>query len=84
VDKIRYGTLMDEVLTLFVNLGYAGGRGATDDDIEQATTRSHQSVSAARNTLVKKGYLVDSGERRPNRWGNMAIRWTWTGKKVVR
>jgi len=27
---------------------------------------------------------VDSGYTRPNRYGNMAIRWTYTGKTVVR
>ena len=84
VEKIREGTIQDAVLTLFVNLYRAGGIGATDDDIEVTLRRSHQSVSSARNTLVKRGYLVDSGYTRPNRYGNMAIRWTYTGKTVVR
>ena len=83
--RIREGSLQDDVLTLFVNLAHTGvAIGATDDDIEVALKRSHQSVSGARNTLVRKGYLVDSGERRPNRYGNMAIRWAYTGKTVVR
>jgi hypothetical protein len=83
--KIREGSLQWDVLALFVSLYRTGvAVGATDDDIEVSLGRSHQSVSGARNTLVRKGYLVDSGERRPNRYGNMAIRWTYTGKEVVR
>jgi hypothetical protein len=83
--RIREGSLQDDVLQLFVNLAHTGvAIGATDDDIEVSLKRSHQSVSGARNTLVRKGYLVDSGERRPNRYGNMAIRWTYTGKPVER
>jgi len=84
VEKIREGTLQDDVLALFVNLHRAGGIGATDDDIEVSLKRSHQSVSGARNTLVRKGYLVDSGERRLNRYGNLAIRWCYTGREIVR
>jgi hypothetical protein len=82
--KVRQGTLQDDVLTLFVNLYRAGGVGATDDDIEVSLKRSHQSVSGARNTLVRKGYLVDSGFTRLNRYGNQAIRWEYTGKVVER
>ena len=84
VEKIREGTIQDAVLTLFVNVYRAGGIGATDDETEVALRRSHQSVSSARNTLVKRGYLVDSGYTRPNRYGNMAIRWTYTGRTVER
>jgi hypothetical protein len=84
VSKMREGTLQHDVLMLFINLAVAGGGGATDDDIEAALGRSHQSVSGARNTLVRKGYLEDSGLRRPNRYGNMAIRWSYTGKRVER
>ena len=83
--RIREGSLQDDVLTLFVNLAHTGvAIGATDDDIEVALKRSHQSVSGARNTLVRKGYLVDSGERRLNRYGNLAIRWCYTGREIVR
>lgn len=83
-DKIRNGNLQDQVLQAFINLDRINGVGATDDDIEVALGRAHQSVSAARNSLVRKGYLVDTGERRPNRHGNMAVRWAYTGKQVQR
>lgn len=82
-DKIRKGSLQDEVLRLFEKGYQMGMVGFSDDEIEVALNRSHQSVSGARNTLVRKGYVVDSGERRPNRYGNMAIRWTYTGKRVA-
>lgn len=49
--------------------------GLTDDDLEQMLERSHQSVSGARNTLMKDGLVVDSGRRRKNRYGNDSIVW---------
>lgn len=49
--------------------------GLTDDDLEQMLSRSHQSVSGARNTLMKDGLVVDSGRRRKNRYGNDSIVW---------
>jgi hypothetical protein len=76
VDKIRGGSLQHVMLTRFI-----GGGSYTDDELEVAMGRSHQSVSATRNTLVRKGFLTDSGERRTNRWGNEAIVWTWTRKE---
>ena len=83
-EKVKRGTLQDEVLDLFMNLYRAGGVGATDDDIKVSLKRSHQSVSGARNTLVRKGYLIDSGYTRLNRYGNQAIRWEYTDKVVER
>lgn len=50
-------------------------RGMTDDELEQALDRAHQSVSAARNRLVADGWLRDSGRTRRNRYGNDAIVW---------
>ena len=79
-DKIRGGSLQADILALYRQGATYGAVGFSDDEVESALKRSHQSVSGSRNTLVRKGYLVDSGERRPNRYGNMAIRWTWTGK----
>jgi hypothetical protein len=77
VDKVREGTLQAEMLRLF-----AVGHGVdwTDDELEQALARTHQSVSATRNTLARKGYLVDSGRRRKTRSNNDAIVWVHTGK----
>lgn len=53
-------------------------RGLTDDQIEYLTGWSHQSVSAARNTLLTDGLIEDSGERATTRYGNDAIIWRST------
>lgn len=70
--KIREGTLQWRLLELFRALP---NHGLTDDEIERNTHLTHQSVSAARNTLMRKGYIADSGQRRPTRSGNEAIVW---------
>jgi len=49
--------------------------GLTDDEIEVITGFLHQSASATRNSLMNDGWIKDSGERRKNRNGNMAIVW---------
>ena len=61
----------------------AGSKGATDDEIEIAISRSHQSTSGARNTLVKDGWIQDSGLRRLTRYGNQAIVWVATSSRPV-
>lgn len=52
-------------------------RGATDDQLEQLTGYSHQTVSARRNELVRDGYLEAdrTGLRRQTRQGSPAIVW---------
>lgn len=49
--------------------------GLTDDELEVHTKLSHQTVSARRRTLVLKGLVEDSGERRSNRSGRKATIW---------
>lgn len=74
--KVASGTFQEEVLNLFRYTGPARrAHGWTDDELEQHTGRTHQSVSAARNTLMRKGYIADSGQRRKTRSGNDAIVW---------
>lgn len=81
VDKIRGGSLQDKMLFQYqASSKRYGGDGFTDDEMEQIMGRTHQSVSATRNTLMRKGYLVDSGVRRRTRSGNDAIVYVWTGK----
>jgi hypothetical protein len=77
VDKIRRGSLQSWLLRCFEAVG---PRGFTDDELEEATMRTHQSVSATRNTLMRKGYVRDSGSRRKTRSGNPAIVYVRTGK----
>ena len=52
-----------------------GGTGLTCDQVEQIVGGSHQTVSARVNELRDKGYIVDSGARRPTRSGRKATVW---------
>jgi hypothetical protein len=57
--------------------------GVTDDDIERLSGLRHQSVSARRNALVRKGLVCDSGERRKTRSGWLAVVWIFgTGRPL--
>lgn len=69
---LRAGTQRAEVYGLIVACGIGG---LTDDEMEQALLKSHQSISATRNTLMKDGWIVDSGKRRETQYGNDAIVW---------
>ena len=50
-------------------------RGLTDDELEKELARSHQSVSASRNTLARKGLIYAPGATRLNRYQNQAQVW---------
>lgn len=47
----------------------------TDDELEVLLGMSHQSVSAGRRGLVKKGVVEPTGELRPTRSGRQAQVW---------
>ena len=49
--------------------------GLCDHEIEQRTGWLHQSASSVRNSLMKDGWLKDSGLRRTTPQGNPAICW---------
>lgn len=53
----------------------AGELGATDWELEVATGWKHQSVSATRNSLMRDGWIRDSGKRRRTDTGNLAVAW---------
>lgn len=59
--------------------------GMTDWELENYLRRSHQSTSAARNVLVKRGLIYDTGRRRTNQAGNLCIVWerTYRSPKYV-
>ena len=80
VDRIKQGSAQERVLQFFVATPIGGW---TDDELEDATGRSHQSVSSVRNILMNKGYVRDSGETRKTRSGNPAIVYCYTGKEVT-
>jgi hypothetical protein len=54
---------------------YLLGRASTDEEIEIALNMSGNTVRPTRGTLVKDGYVIDSGLRRLTRAGNEAIVW---------
>ena len=49
--------------------------GATDDDIEIGLKLRHQTASARRNGLVRKGLVVATGAKRKTRTGCKAMIW---------
>lgn len=53
----------------------AGERGKTDHEIERDLGIYLSSVNAARNHLVRRGEVKDSGERRPSGRGGTATVW---------
>lgn len=82
--KMRRSTFQYEVLEMFDDDDAQGifSLGFTDDELEMKTGRTHQSVSAARNTLFRKGLIHPTGERRSTRSGNDAIVWRRTTVKA--
>jgi hypothetical protein len=48
-------------------------------EIEKATGWKHQSASAMRNSLMRDGWVIDSGSRRNTDEGNPAIVWIGCG-----
>ncbi len=50
--------------------------GATCEQVEDYLNMKHQTVSGRIPRLVESGYLKDSGERRENKTGRMAIVWS--------
>ena len=64
----------DEIGTVYRN----GGVGLTVDQLEQVMHGKHQTISARVNELRNKGWLADTGIKRPTRSGRPAIVWTPT------
>jgi hypothetical protein len=72
----RSGTFKAELLAII----RGRAQGATDDELEQLTGRSHQSVSAARNSLMRDGHIAAAQHmgqpwRRTTRYANDAQVW---------
>jgi hypothetical protein len=59
--------------TCFDEIVLAGG--ATCHQLTQVLGRPHQTVSARVNDLMRRGWIVDSGLRRPTASGRQAIVW---------
>lgn len=72
VEALREGTFRH---TVYCMVRHAGDVGMTDDEIEVASGRPHQSVSATRRSLALDGLLVDSRRQRTTRYGREATVW---------
>lgn len=54
----------------------AGWRGHTADELAAALEMDRWSIQPRTSELRRKGLIRDSGQRRPNSTGKMAIVWT--------
>jgi len=52
-----------------------GLRGATDQEMEKALKIDGNTIRPSRGSLVKDGWLIDSGTTRPNDKGHACIVW---------
>jgi hypothetical protein len=52
-----------------------GASGFTCDEVEVLTGMAHQTCSARVNELMRKGRIVDTGQRRKTRSGRKAVVW---------
>jgi hypothetical protein len=68
---LKAGTRRKGIFDLIVEREF----GLTDSEIETLTGYTHQTASALRNSLMRDGYILDSGHRRPNSRGNLCIVW---------
>jgi hypothetical protein len=68
----RSGTQRERVLRWVID---RGDHGATDDEIQDALRLSGNSERPRRLELVERGWLVDSGRRRPSYSHGPAIVW---------
>lgn len=68
----RTGTKKEKIYNLIKEQGMFG---LCDHEIEKATGWKHQSASAMRNSLMRDGWVIDSGARRNTDEGNPAIVW---------
>ena len=73
--SVNYGDypLKDRVL-----LCLWASEGMICEEVEGKLSARHQSASACLNNLVKKGWVEDSGDRRPTSSGRDAMVWNIT------
>ena len=75
LDPDHLGRLARRVYDEISYAAAEGSAGLTCDQVEQLLSGSHQTISARVNELRDKGYIVDSGVRRPTRSGRKAAVW---------
>ena len=68
----QIGTLRRKVYELFINRGMYG---ATDQEVERYLHLDGDTVRPIRGSLVKDGFIIDTGTTRQNEKGNACIVW---------
>lgn len=68
----QIGTLRRKVYELFINRGMYG---ATDQEVEHYLHLDGNTVRPIRGSLVKDGFIIDTGTTRQNEKGNACIVW---------
>lgn len=68
----QIGTLRRKVYELFINRGMYG---ATDQEVECYLHLDGNTVRPIRGSLVKDGFIIDTGTTRQNEKGNACIVW---------
>ena len=58
-----------------VAIADAGSRGLTADELAARLDMSRWSIQPRTSELRRKGVILDSGQRRPNATGKLAIVW---------
>lgn len=79
------GSLRRRVVEAVVAHWKLYGTGLTTDELEVRFKRTHQSVSSAVSDMDRKGWIVDSDERRVTRSGCKAIVWkpsSWAAEMI--
>ena len=66
------GTLRHEVYTASIQ---SDERGMTTSELAAGLNRPYSGIQPRTSELKKHGYIFDSGERRPNAFGNNEIVW---------
>lgn len=59
---------------------HCGPIGSTDHEAAEQLGRPLSSICARRNEMMKRGYIRDSGARRPTRYGGRAVVWVITNQ----
>lgn len=69
------GTHETRIQAIFNCLDKAGSLGRTDDELEVLLKIRHETVSSERRSLVKQGWVCESGQQRQTRRGYAAKVW---------
>lgn len=70
--SLAVGTLRHEVYTAIM---HSGERGMTTSELAAGLNRPYSGIQPRTSELRKHNYIFDSGERRPNAYGNNEIVW---------